>query len=60
MNITNFFWQLFCAMDLDITNQLKAEAGSLTVCDEPDYFELLDLQMLLDQCWYRMEDEIYG
>lgn len=56
----NFFWQLFCAMDLDLSNKKRAmEEGPDEEFNALEYENLCTLHITLDEQWGYMEDDYY-
>lgn len=56
----NFFWQLNCAMDFDITNKKRAmEEGPDEEFNILEYENLCTLQLTLEEEWVKLEDIKY-
>lgn len=53
----NFFWQLFCAMDLDLSNKKRAmEEGPDEEFNALEYENFCTLQLTLEEEWDRLEE----
>jgi len=60
MDFTNFFWQLNCAMDLDLSNKKRAmEEGPDEAFNGLEYEHLCTLQFTLEEEWASFEDHYY-
>lgn len=61
INFSEFFWRLFCAMDLEITIKKRVmEEGPYEEFNNLEYENLCTLHTILEEEWNRMDEELEG